>query len=109
MAKAAFLALFVLSQMLSVPQAFCQAQKAQKEATGTVIEIDFAGSKLVARTADNNITFMVNENTKILMGSQEIGLADIEVGDTVTIKYTEEAGGKFNAISIIDNNLGNEM
>ena len=63
--------------------------KADKSSTktGAVTKVDVDGKKLMVMVS-REMTFTINAETKIVQGDMAKTLADIKVGDTVSIDYT---------------------
>lgn len=90
---------------------FCQedlGEKTVKKAEGTVARIDEVASILTVTVFENNITFLVTDNTKITRGEEEIDINDIEINDSLLIEYYDSELPPYEAKYIIDNNLANE-
>lgn len=62
-----------------------KAEKSTK--TGVVQKVDVAGMKVVVMVT-RELTFTVTTDTKIVQGDVAKTLADIKVGDNVTVDYT---------------------
>jgi|WetSurSiteA1Bulk_404760.scaffolds.fasta_scaffold01425_4 hypothetical protein len=72
-----------------------------KQVTGAVKAVDAMSitvSKKVKGKAEDTVV-AVNDKTKITMGKEKKAIADVKVGDKVTVKYSE-ADGKMTAKSI---------
>ena len=78
--------------------AFCAEPGASKEQTktGVVKKVDVEGKKIVVMVA-RELTFAINDATKIVQGDAAKTLADIKEGDTVTVVYAFE--GKDNRVA----------
>ncbi len=59
---------------------------------GTVQEIDWAGSLLTVAGMDE-MTFFVPKGTKIIWGTETVGLSDMEQEDNVEVKYYDDPTG----------------
>ena len=109
---ASFIALMVY---LSFPCAAQQVNEGRlKSIQGNVKSIDWVGSTLVVSFIDEKgnpreITFLVPEDLKIARGNEEIGLADVEMGDILNVEYCEVSSGPFMAKSIVNNSLANDL
>lgn len=67
-----------------------------KQVTGDVKAVDTKAmtitvSKMVKKKAEETVV-TVDAKTKIMMGKEKKALADVKVGDKVTVKYTEVEG-----------------
>jgi Cu/Ag efflux protein CusF len=63
------------------------AKTEKQSKTGTVQKVDVEGKKLTVMVA-RELTFTVAADTKIAQGDAARTLADIKVGDNVTVEYT---------------------
>ncbi|MDQ7787710.1 MAG: DUF5666 domain-containing protein [Thermodesulfovibrionales bacterium] len=74
-----------------------------KQVTGEVKAVDTKAMTLTVtkkmKTGAEDTLALVNDKTRIMMGKDKKLLADLKVGDKVTVKYTE-ADGKMVAKSI---------
>jgi hypothetical protein len=70
-----------------------------KQATGEVAAVDAKAKSITVKAKKGDVTAMVDDKTKIMMGKDMKTLADIKAGDKVTLKYSE-ADGKMMAKSI---------
>lgn len=75
---------------------------------GTVTQIDWVKGVIVVSYFGDEQEVSVPEGTPIRRGDDDIMLADIDIGDPVTVKYYNASPGLLKAVSINDNNLGNE-
>jgi hypothetical protein len=66
---------------------------------GQILEVDWAGSLLVCQAADE-ISFHVPSGIRIKQGGYTVSFADLEQGDFVLIKYTDDSDETPNAVSI---------
>jgi len=86
-----------------------------EEVSGSVSEINAIGSLIVVNglTTRGNMEQMrlkVPDNAKITQGTEDIKLEDIDVGDSVTIRYTiDRSSGELRVIDIVNNNLANNQ
>ena len=65
--------------------------------TGVVKHVDIEGQTITVLVAEE-LTFTVTGDTRIILGSKAKKLADIKVGDTVTVEYTLQ--GKDNRMAV---------
>jgi hypothetical protein len=70
-----------------------------KQATGEVAAVDAKTKTITVKAKKGDVTAMVDDKTKIMMGKDMKTLADIKAGDKVTVKYSD-ADGKMTAKSI---------
>jgi Cu/Ag efflux protein CusF len=70
-----------------------------KQATGAVTAVDAKAKSITVKAKKGDVTAMVDDKTKIMMGKEMKTLADVKAGDKVTMKYSE-ADGKMTAKSI---------
>lgn len=63
------------------------ARKETQTKTGVVKKVDLAAQTIVVMVA-RELTFTIAADTKILQGDATKALADIKVGDTVTVEYS---------------------
>jgi len=63
-----------------------------KQATGEVAAVDVKAKTITVKTKKGDVTAMVDDKTKIMMGKDMKTLADIKAGDKVTVKYSETDG-----------------
>ena len=64
-----------------------EEKPASQTKTGTVKKVDVEGKKIVVMVL-RELTFAVTADTKIVQGDQAKTLADIKVGDKVTVEYS---------------------
>lgn len=70
-----------------------------KHVTGDVTAVDLNAKTITVKGKTGDIVISVDDKTKITAGKEAKTLADIKVGDKVTVNYTE-AEGKNTAKSI---------
>jgi len=70
-----------------------------KQVTGAVAAVDAKAKTVTVKGKKGDVTAMVDDKTKIMMGKDVKTLADVKAGDKVTLKYSE-ADGKMTAKSI---------
>jgi len=79
---------------------FAAGKKAAvQQVRGEVSAVDTTANTITVKGKKGDVTISVNDKTKIMAGTEKKALADIKVGDKVTVKYTE-ADGKNIAKSI---------
>ena len=61
-----------------------------KRVTGEVMSVDAAGITVKGRKAD--VTATTGDKTKVKMGKETKTMADVKIGDKVTLKYSEADG-----------------
>jgi Cu/Ag efflux protein CusF len=66
-----------------------------KRVTGEVTAVDLTTRIINIKTADGDLTAFYNDSTVFTMGDENKTIADIKVGDKVTVKYKE---GNYNNI-----------
>jgi Cu/Ag efflux protein CusF len=70
-----------------------------KQVTGAVVAVDAKAKTVTVKGKKGDVTAMVDDKTKIMMGKDVKTLADVKAGDKVAVKYSE-ADGKMTAKSI---------
>jgi len=86
-----------------------------EEISGTVGEVDAIGNIIVINgltSGGNNeeMRLKVPDGAKITQGEESIELDDIDVGDSVTVRYTiDRDTSEPKVINIVDNNVGNNQ
>ena len=70
-----------------------------KQVTGAVAAVDAKAKTITVKAKKGDVTAMVDDKTKIMMGKDVKTLADIKAGDKVKVKYSE-TDGKMMAKSI---------
>ena len=86
-----------------------------EEVSGSVTEIDTTGSVIVIdgvtqRGNGEQMRLKVPDSAKITQGTEDIELGDIDVADSVTIRYTvDRSSGELCVLSIVDNNVANNQ
>lgn len=70
-----------------------------KQVTGEVTAVDAKAKTVTVKGKKGDVTAMIDDKTKIMMGKDTKTLADVKAGDKVTLKYSE-ADGKMMAKSI---------
>ena len=85
--------------MLGVP-GYCQDNSpshAMQTIEGTITSLDWVGSTI----AVNGVTLSVSPNVAIYKGNSQIGLNDMNIGDSVTVRYYDESPGVHKAVNIM--------
>ena len=81
-------ALMVVLGLVTLAKGEEGAAKPEKSVkTGIVKKVDVEGSKIVVMVT-RELTFAINAETKIVQGDAVKTLADIKVGDSVTVEYS---------------------
>jgi hypothetical protein len=68
-------------------------------ASGQVSQVDWVGSQ-VTIMAEQEMTFVVVPDTKIVRGTEETGMSDIQLNDYIVVKYREGPSGDYRAVRI---------
>jgi len=76
-----------------------KARAKAKQISGEVTEIDVTAKTVSVKGKNGTKTIMCTEKTKITMAKENKTLADVQIGDRVTVKY-KESDGKQTAKSI---------
>ena len=71
-----------------------------KQVTGEVAAVDAAAKTLTVKGKKGDVALMSDDKTSVKMGREKKALADVKVGDKVTVKYAE-MDGKNMAKSVI--------
>jgi hypothetical protein len=109
---------FKLLLLLALSPFFCVVGSADdveiQEVEGVVSEVDAVGSKLVVngltpRGNFEQMRLVVPDDAKIYQGLEDIHLNDLDIGDSVTIKYYRDSDGILKTKEIVDNNIGNNQ
>jgi Cu/Ag efflux protein CusF len=70
-----------------------------KQVTGDVAAVDAKANTITVKGKKGDTVVTCDDKTKIMMGKDKKALADVKVGDKVTVKFSE-ADGKMTAKSI---------
>ena len=89
--KASAAALVTISVLCSASLLYCDEDEL-RTFRGNVQEIDFTGSLLTVASMDE-MTFYVPSGTKIIWGTETVGLSDILQNDPVLVKYYDDPTG----------------
>jgi len=105
--------IFALITAIVVPAcAYCQTGTENRQVaniSGTISEIDFAGSTIVVEKAVNDqMTFSVPDDAVITAGTEVLGFDDLAESDPVVVQYYSPSPGKYVAVSIEDDNVFDE-
>ncbi|MBM3245087.1 MAG: hypothetical protein FJZ15_04760 [Candidatus Omnitrophica bacterium] len=95
--------------------AFCQSELEQameklkiRTIHANATSVDWVSSTLLVDYGGDQLLFSVSSDTRIMRGQEQIGLSDIDIADPLVIKYYDSESEPYQAISIVDSNLGNE-
>ncbi len=70
-----------------------------KQVTGEVAAVDAKANTITVKAKKGETTVTADDKTKIMMGKEKKAIADVKVGDKVTVKFSE-ADGKMVAKSV---------
>ena len=70
-----------------------------KQVTGEVAAVDAKANTITVKGKKGDTVVTCDDKTKIMMGKDKKALADVKVGDKVTVKFSE-ADGKMTAKSV---------
>ena len=70
-----------------------------KQVTGEVAAVDAMAKTITVKAKKGETTVTADDKTKVMMGKEKKTIADVKVGDKVTVKYSE-ADGKMVAKSV---------
>lgn len=85
-------------------------RSATKIVSGKISSVDWVGSKIAMRWYDpgqigfDEITFVVTRQTKIIKGTEDITLADLNMEDSITVEYVDNGLTGLMAVKISVNN-----
>jgi hypothetical protein len=96
--KASVIGLIIAMILLSGSHLYCKDGEL-KTFRGAVVEVDWVGSLLTVEGEDE-VTFYVPPETRIMNRTEMIGLFDIEQNDNVFIKYYDDPSGPPKTVSI---------
>lgn len=69
-----------------------KAEKAKmKQVTGEVAAVDAKANTITVKKGKKDTMITVDDKTKIMVGKKKMALADVKVGDKVTVHYAETA------------------
>jgi ribosomal protein S1 len=68
------------------------AKAAKKQVTGEVTAVDAKANTLTVKGKAGDVMLSTDDKTKVMAGKDKKALADVKVGDKVTVKYTEAEG-----------------
>jgi ABC-type Fe3+-hydroxamate transport system substrate-binding protein len=60
-----------------------------KQVTGEVTAVDAKANTITVKKGKKDTTITVDDKTKIMVGKEKKALADVKVGDKVTVHYAE--------------------
>jgi Cu/Ag efflux protein CusF len=64
----------------------------KKQVTGEVTAVDAKANTLTVKGKAGDVMVSTDDKTKVMAGKDKKTLADVKVGDKVTVKYTEADG-----------------
>src|SRR5512139_1950914 len=67
------------------------AKAKMKQVTGEVTAVDAKANTITVKKGKKETTINVDDKTKIMVGKEKKALADVKVGDKVTVHYAEGA------------------
>jgi len=70
-----------------------------KQVTGEVAAVDAKANTITVKAKKGETTVTADDKTKVMMGKEKKAIADVKVGDKVTVKFSE-ADGKMVAKSV---------
>ena len=101
----------VLAAGMAAP-CHCQQDQAEisavRAAEGIIFDLDWAGSKMTVKCADasannyNELVLNVPDDAVMRRGSEQIDFSELEIDDSVTVKYYENPDGTGTLISLED-------
>lgn len=68
-----------------------EAKAKMKQVTGVVAAVDAKANTITVKKGKKETTINVDDKTKIMVGKEKKALADVKVGDKVTVHYAEAA------------------
>jgi Cu/Ag efflux protein CusF len=95
---------FVLSVVGPTGNAIAITKAKSKEVTGQIVSVNPDAKLLTVKTKKGEMTFNVDEKTKIKMGKEEKNISDLKVGKKIKVYYTH-VDGKDLAETIIINTV----
>jgi len=114
--SAAVVCLFALSVFspLSLQAEEAVEERRTIEVEGIVSEVDPVASLIVVGIMDEagnsqEARLRVPDSIRIIQGTEDVRLNDINIGDPVTVRYYRDPSGELVAAEIVDNNLGNNQ
>ena len=69
-----------------------EMKAAKKQVTGEVAAVDAKANTLTVKGKKGDVMVSTDDKTKVMAGKDAKTLADVKVGDKVTVKYTEANG-----------------
>ena len=101
--------LVIMVQFFGMPLLFGEDISDQPIFTvqGTVNQVNWVKQVLVVYSFGDELSIFIPDRTPIRRGADDISLADINMGDPVTVKYYNATPGPLKAVSVSDNNMGN--
>lgn len=83
---------FVLSIFVIKGNAMGIIKSRMKEVTGEIVSMDLAKNLLTIKTINGEMTFRLNEKTKIKIRKEEKRISDLKTGDKIKVYYTHVNG-----------------
>lgn len=94
---------FVLSIFGIKGNAIGRIKSITKEVTGEILSIDLEKNLLTMKTKNGEMTFRLNEKTKIKIRKEEKNISDLKEGDKIKVYYTNVDGKDLAEIIMIKN------
>lgn len=110
MHKYACVAMVPLFFLIFLSPVFCQddGTKQHYTITGDVVDVDWVASQLTVRYYDarpgrgyDEINFTVSADTKIIKGTDEVSLSDLNKSNQVSVEYVDNASAGLLAVKIV--------
>lgn len=79
---------FAAEKKMAAPKA---EKVKMKQVTGEVAAVDAKANTITVKKGKKDTTITVDDKTKIMVGKAKKALADVKVGDKVTVHYAEAA------------------
>ena len=84
--------IFLISVIVLEPTGLADSSKT-RQITGSVTAIDITNSKITVTKKSKEVTVNVEEKTRFTQCTNNATIHDVKIGDKVTAKYKESAGG----------------
>lgn len=84
--------IFALSVIGLTENAIATAKAKTKGITGEIVSIDATKNLLNVKTKKGEMTFAIDEKTKIKMGKEEKNISDLKVGEKIRVYYSHIDG-----------------
>jgi Cu/Ag efflux protein CusF len=85
----AVLFVFTLTSISLAAKKAASKKPMVKAVTGEVTAVDTKAGTITVKGKKAEVTVTCNDKTKVMIGKEVKALADVMVGDKVTVKYTE--------------------